>query len=303
MAVHAGDFISVNEFSGGTHNLKYKPSANANDLNTTPAQPSFTFQVQDDGGTLAGGVDLDQSPNTMTFDVIPLNDAPVGHAFSQSIAEDGSYTFTAADFASATPGVFDPNDTPANSFQAAALPTLPANGTLLLNSVGSMLCDFVRVSEINANHLVFVPSADANGTNYGNFTFQVQDNGGTAFGGVDLDPTAAWPQSMSRRSAMSRPARTAAPRSTKTASTRFPPATSASPILHDQNPPSTDATDPDTLDRVKITTLPTNGSLLRFNGTAEVAVSTGDFILASDIASGRLRFAPTANQHGIPTPQ
>ena len=38
---------------------------------------SFTFQVQDPGGTANGGVDLDQSPNTFTFNVTAVNDAAV----------------------------------------------------------------------------------------------------------------------------------------------------------------------------------------------------------------------------------
>src|SRR5262249_30663623 len=37
---------------------------------------SFTFQVQDDGGTANGGVDLDPTPHTITVDVTPVNDAP-----------------------------------------------------------------------------------------------------------------------------------------------------------------------------------------------------------------------------------
>jgi hypothetical protein len=37
---------------------------------------SFTFQVRDSGGTLNGGIDLDQSPNTFTIDVTAVNDAP-----------------------------------------------------------------------------------------------------------------------------------------------------------------------------------------------------------------------------------
>ena len=141
-------------------------------------------------GRSPGGVDLDQSANTMTFDVIPLNDPPVGHAFSQSIAEDGSYTFAAADFASATASVFDPNDTPANTSRPSASPRCRPRERCCSTAIRSTPADFVPVSEINANHLVFVPAADGNGTNYGNFTFQVQDGGGTAFGGVDLDPTA-----------------------------------------------------------------------------------------------------------------
>src|SRR5204862_4843282 len=37
--------------------------------------------------------------------------------------------------------------------------------------------------------LVFPPAADAYGAPYASFTFQVQDDGGIANGGVDLDPT------------------------------------------------------------------------------------------------------------------
>ena len=36
---------------------------------------------------------------------------------------------------------------------------------------------------------MFTPAANANGAAYASFTFQVQDDGGTANGGVDLDPT------------------------------------------------------------------------------------------------------------------
>ena len=37
---------------------------------------------------------------------------------------------------------------------------------------------------------MFTPAANANGAGYASFTFQVQDDGGTANGGVDLDPIA-----------------------------------------------------------------------------------------------------------------
>ena len=38
--------------------------------------------------------------------------------------------------------------------------------------------------------LVFTPAANANGAGYASFNFKVRDNGGTANGGVDLDPSA-----------------------------------------------------------------------------------------------------------------
>ena len=48
----------------------------------------------------------------------------------------------------------------------------------------------VSAADITAGKLTFTGAANASGTAYANFTFQVQDNGGTANGGVDLDPTA-----------------------------------------------------------------------------------------------------------------
>ena len=47
-----------------------------------------------------------------------------------------------------------------------------------------------RAADITAGKLVFTPAANANGAGYASFTFQVQDDGGTANGGVDLDPSA-----------------------------------------------------------------------------------------------------------------
>jgi hypothetical protein len=52
--------------------LAFAPSPNANGSPYT----TFSFQVQDDGGTANGGVDLDPTPKTMTINVTPVNDAP-----------------------------------------------------------------------------------------------------------------------------------------------------------------------------------------------------------------------------------
>ena len=66
-----GQTVSVANIAAG--NLKFTSAANGNGA----AYATFTFQVQDDGGTANGGVDLDQSPNTMTVNVTAVNDAPV----------------------------------------------------------------------------------------------------------------------------------------------------------------------------------------------------------------------------------
>src|SRR5260221_5043736 len=74
--------------------LVYTPLAGASGA----AYASFTFQVEDDGGTANGGVNVDSLPRTMTVNVTWVNDAPQGTNHTVSVLEDGSYTFTASDF-------------------------------------------------------------------------------------------------------------------------------------------------------------------------------------------------------------
>ncbi len=76
--------------------------------------------------------------------------------------------------------------------------TLPGVGTLYLDSDGPggaapvavTTGQFISLADINAGHLYFLGALDGYGAPYASFTFQVQDNGGTTSGGVDLDQTA-----------------------------------------------------------------------------------------------------------------
>jgi len=54
------------------------------------------------------------------------------------------------------------------------------------NGVAVTVGQVITLTDITAGLLVFTPAADANGLSYASFTFQVQDNGGTANGGVDI---------------------------------------------------------------------------------------------------------------------
>ena len=141
---------------------------------TARAMPSFTFQVQDNGGTSNGGVDLDPTARTLTINVTAVNDAPVGTANTVTTNEDTAYVFTTIDF-----GFSDPGDAPANALLAVKVTTLPGAGTLTLNGVAVTAGQFIGIADINAGKLVFTPAANANGAGYATFTFQVQDNGGT----------------------------------------------------------------------------------------------------------------------------
>jgi hypothetical protein len=173
----AGATVSKADIDGGL--LKFNPAANANGN----GEASFTFQVKDDGGTANLGVDTDQSPNTISFNVTSVNDAPAGT--DKTVGTAGSYTFAVADF-----GFSDPLDAGsaagANAFQAVKITTSPGTGALTNNGVAVNAGDFISVTDIAAGHLVFTPTGGANDS----FTFQVQDDGGLANGGVDLDQSA-----------------------------------------------------------------------------------------------------------------
>jgi hypothetical protein len=287
VAVTAGQSIDVADITGGL--LTYTPGAEDNG----PSSGSFTFQVQDDGGALNGGVDLDGSANTLTIDLTEVNDAPeatddtlaavdedaapitisfaellgddfkgppneVGQtlditgvanvvggsaqivgtdvvftldanfngtaSFDYTIEDDGTtngvadpqtdvgsasftvnsindapqgedntvtatedtaYVFTAADF-----GFSDVDDTPADDLLAVTIATLPGAGSLELNSVAVTAGQSVSLADITAGNLRFTATSNAFGAAYATFTFQVQDDGGTGGGNVDLDQSA-----------------------------------------------------------------------------------------------------------------
>ncbi|MDI2146286.1 hypothetical protein KBJ94_30055, partial [Pseudomonas sp. ITA] len=176
VAVTAGQVIAVSDLG----QLSFTPLTNRNGSGIG----SFTFQVRDDGGTANGGVDTDPTPNTFAFNITSVNDAPSGTDKTVSLDEDGRYTFSAADF-----GFSDSSDSPGNAFSALVITTLPAagDGVLTLNGVAVTAGQVIAVGSLN--QLIFIPVAGRNGSGIGSFTFQVRDDGGTANGGVDTDPT------------------------------------------------------------------------------------------------------------------
>ena len=77
VAVTAGQVLLVADITAG--NLVFTPAADANGA----GYASVTFSVQDSGGL------SDSGPNTLTFDVTPVNDAPVNTVPGpQTVAED-----------------------------------------------------------------------------------------------------------------------------------------------------------------------------------------------------------------------
>ncbi len=117
-----------------------------------------------------------------TIHLQAVNDAPHGTSGSVLGTEDQALVIHAADFGF--------TDVESDAFLAVTISSLPAAGSLTLNGVAVTAGQSVLRSEIDLGHLVYTPVTNASGSAVSSFTFRVQDNGGTARGGVDLDPTA-----------------------------------------------------------------------------------------------------------------
>ena len=269
VAVSAGQAVSAADIAAGL--LRFTPAAGASGA----AYASFSFQVQDDGGTANGGVNLDPIARTMTVNVAAVNDAPAGADNTVATLEDTAYVFAAGDFGF--------SDTDGNAYLAVKISSLPAAGTLTNNGVAVSSGQLVSAADIAAGLLRFTPAANANGTGYASFTFQVQDDGGIANGGADLDPIA-------RTLTVDVAALNDAPSGASNTVTALE---DGAHVFTAADFGFSDA-DGNALSGVKIAALPGAGALTN-NG---VAVSPGQVVSAADIAAGLLRFTPTANANG-----
>ena len=239
--------------------------------------------MQDDGGTANGGVDLDATANTMTVNVTAVNDAPAGTNKTVTTLEDTPYTFTAADF-----GFTDPTDSPAECAAAVKITTLPGAGTLTLTGVAVTAGQFVsrRRHQLPAT-LKFTPAANANGAGYASFTFQVQDDGGTANGGVDLDRVGEHDDG--QRDLGQR--RAGGHQQDRHHARRHGLHVHRGRLRLHRSRPTAPA---NALTAVKITTLPAPARLT----LSGVAVTAGQFVSVADINAGKLKFTPAANANG-----
>jgi hypothetical protein len=157
--------------------------ANASDAPPASVQIVWTFSDGNSSAQGSGGALTTQG--TTTVSITAVNDAPSGTSATLTTTEDTPRVLAAADF-----GFADANDSPDNALLAVSISTLPTAGSLTLDGTAVTVGQSISVADINAGRLIFTPVANASGIGYASFTFRVQDNGGTANGGVDLDPTA-----------------------------------------------------------------------------------------------------------------
>ncbi|NDA65414.1 MAG: hypothetical protein EBY09_02045, partial [Verrucomicrobia bacterium] len=154
--------FSVQPAIAANGTLTYTPLLGASGTATV------TVRVHDDGGTANGGVDT-SAPMTFTIDVTSGNKPPTVNFASATVTVlEDSGAASVSSFAALSPG-------PANeSAQTVSVVSVTAANTSLFS---------VQPAIAANGTLTFTPAANANGS--ATVTVIVQDDGGTANGGVD----------------------------------------------------------------------------------------------------------------------
>ncbi len=191
----SGTLVGTYAYSGGEMSISFNTNATQSRINTLmqnivywnwsdapPASVQINWTFSDGNtGAQGAGVALIATGST-TVTIFSVNDAPSGTNKTVTTTEDTTYIFSLSDFGF--------SDTDGNAFAAVWFDTLPGQGTLKWNGVAFSAGNFVNAYDISIGLLTYVPAANASGTAVASFTFRVQDDGGTASGGIDNDPSA-----------------------------------------------------------------------------------------------------------------
>jgi hypothetical protein len=168
--VAPGQFVHAGDIAAGR--LQYLAGPDLQDQATW-----FTFQVQDTGGTVNGGSNLDSTPRTVSITVIPANQPPsfVPGPNVKATDENGSQIFpawaTSIHAGFGDPGVGHPNG------QSVAFQVLSISNAGL----------FLTPPAISpSGTLSFAPAPNVRGV--AEISIQLKDDGGTADGGIDTSP-------------------------------------------------------------------------------------------------------------------
>ena len=236
--------------------------------------------------------------DTVSIAVANINDAPSGTNRAIAMPDNVRYTYSAADF-----GFSDASDTPANAMSGVYITTLPPVGTsLLLNGVAVTAGTTISIADINAGRFQY--QADAGNRSW---TFQVEDTGGVANGGVNRDQSANTITMNTSEGANAAPVLSNIALSMSVLEDAgVPSGAVGSPISSFTTGNITDG-DANAQKGIAVTaTNETNGTwYYSVNGganwTAVGAVSSGSSLLLADNANTRLYFSPAADYNGTAT--
>jgi hypothetical protein len=218
------------------------------------------------------GQEYSSSSYMLTVNVNPVNDPPTSTNSVIDMNEDTEFKFAYTNF-----GDFKDIDDPNAKLSAIRIRTKPLRGTLLFNGRDIAINQVVTKEQLTDGRLVYKPAPDGYGMNYTSFNFDVSD--GIVFSNksytlfVNVHEVNDVPSSSNDSIELDE-------------DTTYALGINDFGNFFDR--------DNDSFEGVKITALPTKGSLL-LNGNP---VSNGQSISVSDISSKRLTYTPLENEYG-----
>ncbi|MCG8652015.1 MAG: tandem-95 repeat protein, partial [Pirellulales bacterium] len=254
-AVTLNQSLTLAEVNSGT--LVFTPQTNQAGDNY--AQIGFAVHDGTSPGGEVGWIRIDVTDNLV----------PRALSHKRTISEDQTHTFSSSHF------LF--TDVDGGTLSAVRIDSLPAAGSLKLSGVDVQVGQEIAAGVIDTGALTFTPAAHENGFGYTSFGFSVSD-------GVDFSAT---PGTLTFH----------------VLAVNDLPVVFANTVtvLEDETYtfsiedfPSQDADQFSFVTKVKLTSLPLQGSLL----IGGVAAAVGDEVSYGALEAGELTFAPAANQHG-----
>jgi large repetitive protein len=237
----------------------YTPAANYN------GAVAFSYTITDNG-TTNGAADPKSVAGTANLTITTVNDAPTTSAVTlAALAEDTSRVITQAQL------LGNAADIEGNTLTASALAVTSGGGSLVDNGDGTW---------------TYTPAANYNGAV--TFSYTITDNG-TTNGAAD-------PKSVAGTAGLTITAVADAPGGT---SNGIGMSMNTSRVLQAEDFGFSDADAGDSLQSVKITTLPSAGQLLYYNGSAWVSVTASQVIGKADLDNGYLLFRPATGAAGL----
>jgi Ca2+-binding RTX toxin-like protein len=270
--------VIVSQPTHGTLQITGQNTVRYTSGTTYAGSDQFSYAWRDTGspaGTTSNG--LTGAAATVSITVAPINHAPTTHDATVTTSENVPYTFTRNDFPFS-----DPDN---NALLNVIITALPSAGTLTLNNSAVSLGATIAPADIDAGKLVFTPAPNGAGASYATFGFVVQDDGGTANGGIEFSANATMTVSVTP---INNAPTTHDATVTIGVNTLYIFKVSDFPFQDANNTPA------NLLLNVIVTSQPGAG-ILTF---ANQAVTIGQKIAASDIAAGKLVFTPGQDEVG-----
>jgi hypothetical protein len=172
-----GKSVSINTLISADQikRLEFSTAENTHGKN----HASIGFRVKDVGSTDNGGEIWDPTANTLSIDIVSINDAPSGK--NKTIRESYSHQFSDEDFGF--------SDIDGDQLKAVKITSLPQAGELTLRGKPVKAGDLINASKLNQLKLTANYCDRQKSASSLSFNFKVKDNGGTKNGGTDLSPT------------------------------------------------------------------------------------------------------------------